>query len=521
MKARRTVLAALALILTIMVSVLTFPVILGEAPVDSEMGVPASGFSSVMSETACAVFNHVIVDNADYAIVRSVGDVDGDGFSDVIGAKTSAGLSWYKYPSWTKYSLCSLNWQAEDIESADIDGDGDVDVLGVEDLDEVCWFENPRPSGNPEETWASHYIGSDNGFVRDLEIADFDRDGKLDVVIRVPTAAAVFLQNSPTSWTKVKSIPFESVVGNTVNLDGLDVGDLDGDGDLDLVLNGFWVETPSDLSGGVWIEHNIDSKWWSQNTGGWQDNNAKVRVADINEDGHLDVLISQSEKPGYPVSWYEASDPKNGPWIEHVIAYVDYCHTLQVGDVNNDGYLDVVAGKFERHDGAIPPPYPLYVFCNGGDGLSWDVAEVSDLGIYTGVIGDIGNDGDLDIVSSRSYWKGPVEIWENTINDVNPVHLLLTVEPSQSTYTGGQALTFTVNVFSHSYVAFEPSLALTVTGPAGYGFFDVQPILVPAGTVGEYSFTWAFPEVAGTYVVEVSLVPAQLTAYDEVWLKVV
>jgi hypothetical protein len=125
-----------------------------------------------------------------------------------------------------------------------------------------------------------------------------------------------------------------------------------------------------------------------------------------------------SEKPGYPVSWYEASNPKNGPWTEHVVGYLDYCHTLQAGDMNNDGHIDVVVGKFERPDGAIPPPYSLRVYYNmNGDGLSLNVTEVSSLGIYTGVIGDIGNDGDLDIVGSRSYWKGPIEIWENKIGD--------------------------------------------------------------------------------------------------------
>jgi hypothetical protein len=43
---------------------------------------------------------------------------------------------------------------------------------------------------------------------------------------------------------------------------------------------------------------------------------------------------------------------------------------------------------------------------------------------------------------------------------------------------------------------------------------------VTADAVNEYSFTWDIPDVAGTYVVEASLVPAVLTAYDAVWLEV-
>ena len=47
-----------------------------------------------------------------------------------------------------------------------------------------------------------------------------------------------------------------------------------------------------------------------------------------------------------------------------------------------------------------------------------------------------------------------------------------------------------------------------------------QRIRVAADTVSEYGFGWVIPDVAGTYVVEVGLVPPQLTAYDTVWLEV-
>jgi hypothetical protein len=75
-----------------------------------------------------------------------------------------------------------------------------------------------------------------------------------------------------------------------------------------------------------------------------------------------------------------------------------------------------------------------------------------------------------------------------------------------------------VNVFNQLNPPLESTLTLTVTGPNNYYDFDFQPISVSADTVGEYSFTWVVPDVAGTYAVEVELVPPLLTAYDAIWL---
>ncbi|HKZ45428.1 MAG TPA: VCBS repeat-containing protein [archaeon] len=387
---------------------------------------------SIVPITGELSFTHVIVDDSktleylEYpncgelsscAYLRSVGDVNDDDYDDIIAAIGGVGLAWYRYPNWDKYTLSSFDMQSGEIDSADIDSDGYLDVVSVDGGGNVLWFENPMPQ-SPTNTWASHHIGTDSGVSKDLMIADMNNDGKLDVVSRTPETASVFLQNSPTSWTKVKTITFQHSAGYSNNKDGLDVADLDGDGNLDIVLNGFWIGTPDDLQYGAWTEYNIADKWWNQDTGFWGDDNTKVSVGDIDGNGRLDVVIAQNEMPGYPISWYSASDPKNGPWTEHII--VDpfgYCHTLEVADMDLDGDLDVVAGRFEREppDSYIPAPFPLILYLNNGDGSSWESMEIYDDGIYSGVLGDIGNDGDLDIIASRSYWKGPVEIWENNL----------------------------------------------------------------------------------------------------------
>jgi hypothetical protein len=63
------------------------------------------------------------------------------------------------------------------------------------------------------------------------------------------------------------------------------------------------------------------------------------------------------------------------------------------------------------------------------------------------------------------------------------------------------------------------TLTLTITGPGGYSFYNFQPINVSANGITEYSFSWVVPDAKGTYIVETSLVPMQLTAYDAKWLQ--
>ena len=99
------------------------------------------------------------------------------------------------------------------------------------------------------------------------------------------------------------------------------------------------------------------------------------------------------------------------------------------------------------------------------------------------------------------------------------VHLLLTVDPNQATYTRSQPVTLRVNVLNQLDPPLSSTLTLTVTGPGDYYYFDFQSINVTADAANEYSFSWDIPNVAGTYVIEVDLVP-QLTAYDAAWLKV-
>jgi len=364
-------------------------------------------------------FEYVVIDKEAIGH-RGVGDIDGNGFND-IAAVNYPTLIWYQYPNWQKHLVVDISkfddyktYRSCDMELADIDGDGDLDIVGRigipnNDRDGInCWFANPRPKGSAAKgTWKRHNI-AETEYVRDIEVRDFNKDNKLDVVVRMHTKVCLYLQKNPDSWT--------SVTINIHDHEGMEVADLDRDGNPDIVLNGFWLETPSDPVQGKWIEHDIDKKWWKQKTGSWTDNNSKVTVADMNKDGRPDVLLSHPEKAGYPVSWYEApASPVKGQWKERVIGRVDKCHNLKAADFDNDGDLDVLAGEMPN----IPKeaPYPVMVFINQGNAFRWKQQVLANHGNYSAQIGDIDNDGDTDIIGLRNHNRAPIEMWRNKTSD--------------------------------------------------------------------------------------------------------
>lgn len=385
----------------------------------------AAGFEAA---SAADVSDFALLEMEPAGGLAKTGDVDNDGHADII-IRQNEHLVWLAYPDLSRHVIREGDLRGSDrLALVDMDNDGDLDIvttkrdkslsgrllqaLSLESY-RIYWYENPLSAGDPAigANWLEHPIGDQGAYIKDIVAGDIDRDGRLDIVARSLERTEIYFAKR-SGWTTrtVTHPPHE----------GLQLGDLDDDGDLDLVLNGFWLETPPDPETGFYRQHTIDERWYTQDTGSWQDNNAVVAVSDLNRDGLPDVVLSNSEKPGYPIAWYSvdgANQARTGPWTEHRIADVfDWCQTLDIGDVDGDGDLDVLAAKFERkaRRPVNQPPFPVAIFYNlDGFASTWRKQMISDQGMYAGVLGDWGSDGDLDILGPRSYWTGPVSLWEN------------------------------------------------------------------------------------------------------------
>ena len=360
-------------------------------------------------------FKHIIIDSNTTSpqkpYGKAFGDLSGDSFTDIlISSAKGDGIHWYEYPSWIKHTIRNSGSWSEDVQTGDVDGDGFIDVING-NTTALFWYKNPlSQSGNPRtDFWEATRIGSDGKDIHDLEVGDINGNNKLDVVIRYEKeynlSVRIFIQQTPSSFVEIINV-------NSTNLgaEGLCLADINQDNNLDIVIGNVWCENNGD--GTKWTEHNY--------TNGLPDQ-TMIRVADLDGNGSNDIIVSpQSGKAG-AFAWFSAETPK-GVWIEHTIRNnITRMHGLAIADFNLDGSLDIHTSL--RHD-LKGKDDNVSVWVNDGKAIPTFLEQVlSKSGSHFSKVADIGNDGDIDIIganwSSNAPNGAPIEVWENlTLDDL-------------------------------------------------------------------------------------------------------
>jgi uncharacterized repeat protein (TIGR01451 family) len=236
----------------------------------------------------------------------ALGDVDGDGDLDafVVNDDNQANQLWLNdgSGSFTNSGQSLGSADAEDVALGDLDGDGDLDAFVVNDLDpDELYKNNGRGGFSLEKT-----LGT-NAQSYALALGDVDGNGTLDAVVANESGSeSNTLWINEGGWVLTDTQTLGQAISRNVAL-----GDLDGDGDLDLV-----IANDGSTNDVVWLNdgglQGGTPGSFTQQPGMAVQNTKSVELGDLDGDGDLDVVLCAGSTDN--VIWFNADRANLAIW---------------------------------------------------------------------------------------------------------------------------------------------------------------------------------------------------------------
>lgn len=229
------------------------------------------------------------------------------------GKGTGSQLGWWEIPkknprklkAWKWHNLRVMGWLMS-LETADMDSDGDLDIVFTDRKGLVSgayWLEN-RQSESSDRDWKEHLIGVAGKEAMFLHRADLDQDGLEDVIVATRPREIVFcrrLDKSGDKWQEFP-IPLPSGAGDAK---APAVADFDADGQREII---FTTERAKDKEGICRLVPSgkvTGGKWEMKPVSGLDGvKHDLIELLDLDGDGDLDVITCE-EVTNLGVIWYE------------------------------------------------------------------------------------------------------------------------------------------------------------------------------------------------------------------------
>jgi hypothetical protein len=357
-----------------------------------------------------------------YGWCAAAADINRDGVLDII-----SGPFYYLGPDYTErreftsartYSPSNQFSQGMVNFAYDFTGDGWPDILMV-DQRPIYLYVNPR---GESRRWDRYNVVPQASTEIEL-LKDIDGDGKPEILFGGDNAleyAKPDPENPAARWI-VHQISDKS----GVNVHGMGVGDINGDGRMDVVgPRGWWEQPPIGTPDGPWKFHPVNF-----GSGG-----AEMGVYDVNGDGLNDVVTALAAH-GWGLAWFEQKRDKDGniSFVQHAImgdfstqnagnVIFSELHGMTFADLDGDGIPDIIVGKrYWSHLESYTDPDPygpavLYWYRTvrnpkaegGAEFVPELIHNRSGVGSHLAAV-DLNHDGTVDIITSTS--RGTFIFW--------------------------------------------------------------------------------------------------------------